>query len=826
MKSHVSCAVTLLMVAWAALLAAQELQVLSVRDFSGGWHPGVSPFHVKQNEASKLVNFFLDSTGALTRRPGFRSKTTGQAAGSEYKGLFSLTRRDGKEYLFGVQNDASDNWNHLMVSDPEAANKYALTDSLFSWLYKSMDPPQVAVWKSLAFMCDGYNHPVITDGEFARPMYLPAPGLPSIILIDSTGDIPEGWYRIAVQQCAHDSTVQAGASDSSISTLSEPFYIQTGQSILLKDFHHTLANKTLIDSLEQANMDTTKFYVLLTKPNQIEETDTLWRWRDPGPGGLHSVLAADIDDYTEIHTGLPDTTYAGYVQEPGLKILPGPGGEGNRARVFWSPGQVRMYEWDPCDTTLNEDLIGAWKRYGVDSGGANFFIGYNLTFYDTLLHVESDTCRRTWLWRDKRDTNVVVLLLPKIPPQFVNCVRRLYRCSGPTGLQYDTNTVVTFVGQIDNADDSLYRDTTSAASIQSGSEYFAPYYQSRPPTRPTGVFTFDDRLYEWGGQPDRANRLYYSRPDSARFGLFEYITFNLDDGDAIVYCVAAENAIVVFKNNSIHYVFEDANGDFTKASPAPYQLGGIGAVSKHGVLAWRGAVIFLHTSGLWISSTGEYRQEKIKPGPISENVNAVINYDIAELQQARMYIVDDRRLFLSFPDKDTTYVFFLDEPGSPAAIATFSIEQGAYFDANTGPEFYPSKDFVFLPGDDPDRVCLWADAATDDTGTYKQFTQAHYNSPLLLASRVLKEVKHLTIWQKSGDPDGQIAVRILGMNPGDTLIDVAMTTLDSLYAFFDVTTEDPQPGFYLNLQTSNQLDSCKIFGVDIDWLPAHPATKQ
>lgn len=79
-------------------------------NFSGGMNPGTSPLLIKDNEAELIVNYHLDTIGALKKRGGYTQRPPNQIlSGKTVNGMYSFYDASGNSVIhLAVANNAGD----------------------------------------------------------------------------------------------------------------------------------------------------------------------------------------------------------------------------------------------------------------------------------------------------------------------------------------------------------------------------------------------------------------------------------------------------------------------------------------------------------------------------------------------------------------------------------------------------------------------------------------------------------------------------------------------------------------------------------------------
>ncbi len=732
----------------AVSVSGQESRTEVFSDFTGGIVAGMTEALDSPKHGFVFTN--VDPSRikkSMMRREGFiRADSADSQPSTNRVGVYGYTNISYDRILFQtVLNDS--NWQDLYTSDMENDSGYWLSPDKDAfkrrWVYESTLPD----WSShnnSVFLSDQVNYPVAIDARgtgdsAARPavsLYLPPPGAPLLEIIDSSG--LTGQFRYAVATWPNwDSTITTkmdwtytSSSESGIGWrigYISPVLTLNDQSVVIHVFPAIVE-----DSSGGGWLSTwTKFRILRTKADLVDlSEDSLYFLGDTITFG--AVGGGALDATYFIDDGITPT----FVGDSGVAMS-------NEAYVYVSSADprptdtIRKYtiaagspSYDVTGTNLtgligwsitSPEYVGEYfpTRYlgHVSDSIEPFYVHYFCTYYDTLLGIESDSSKNLVFGVDTSETNdqgIFGINFPRIPlhPQYANCVFRVYRATRMFSAGSDS--IYTFakdfqlVGQHEGAN-ARYGDHAKVEDMEEDLENH-PYWAGSPapPERFKGITFYDDRGYAWYD-----NRVWVTDPDSLRFSQLGFVAVNPELGDEITTIVPAEDRIIIYTTRERHEIYEDDWGNLTLVSPAEISRG-IGCINPHVMESWRGSRIYMSADGrVYIEGHVPGRPKGSQTKPISYFIDDILTkYSYDELRRATAAIVDDNKYFLSFPDKDTVFVCFLDIGEFPWFIYEMSFLQGTFYKNHTSLFKGATGELVFTSGQDQ-KLYRWGGVDDD-----------------------------------------------------------------------------------------------------------------
>lgn len=697
---------------------------IELSNFSGGVNLAISDLNLPEKQAQMLYNMEIYNNFDLRPRPGYVSVTdTVDNNNDAIVGIYGLAKRNGQQKLIEIVNDSTEDWANLNVGNLSSVSEVA------QYFYRSAQF-DFTTWRNYAIICDGYNFPYMTDGDSAnRSMHVPAPGevMVEILDTDTSRSTLNGTYRWALIVWPNCDTTSdpcnLGGFAGEKCWTGKVSYITQSLTVYKKQVALHLFIDMVKDSACESPLPL-KFRVARTRVNETDletpdssfieclfvgcpSADQLWIMDDS-----ITILDANLLTTTVVDSGTDSTAGYGHITdsfhiyyEKTFDL-----GSWGRATTFDSIrhyGTPLFYSATPSvDTTT----YTARDRYG---GG---MVRYAVTFYDTVLDIESDTCMNAKIFVFNQDS-LITIALPSIPASLDYCVMKLYRGIRSEFIVSEEEIIINpplrLITQF-NDPPTTYLDTFSVATLDTFPSLHPEYEIPGTHYRFDGLIIWDDRLYGWGddGGP---NRLYYSIKDTALFNTLDFITLGPDDGDKIVKVSADRNRLLPYKNESRHEVYEDANGEFSRTSP-PYMVGGEGCIAAQSMVTWRGSRIYLGPYGVVLETGSQFLDQGNTVDTISLGIKKILDgWSENDKSKAVGRIIKNNQYFLSFYEKDTTLVCFLDFQGNPWAVYGTSFRDGTYYEDDSDFEITVPDDFIFCR-DSSDQVFHW-DSTGKDNGT-------------------------------------------------------------------------------------------------------------
>jgi hypothetical protein len=221
---------------------------------------------------------------------------------------------------------------------------------------------------------------------------------------------------------------------------------------------------------------------------------------------------------------------------------------------------------------------------------------------------------------------------------------------------------------------------------------------------------FDDRLFGHSGSILR----WSEQANPQRWLPYYGLHVNLDDGDEITAVVPKRNHLEIFKNSSKYIAIPNDNWDGsprTLAYKRHWTVDGIGCIAPRSIVQYNGASVYLSKSGVVHEVGSEYNSFTSNMKVLSHPIENLLRYAPDEKEKAVGAIKDDK-YWLSFPDKDTTYVY--DFVAGGWSIYDYAFTQTTFYDTIHTDGLIPSSDMLFINGS-TDRI-FKADTTNADSG--------------------------------------------------------------------------------------------------------------
>ncbi len=776
---------------------------IQIDDFSGGINAYVSDSKIRQNQATEILNFDLGES------PGDAKKRTGYVAVSDtidgnndaLTGVYGMAKRDGTQHLFQVFQDADNDWSNLYVGNPGS------TVEIANYLYRT-GQYQYLTWKDYSYICDGYNYPTMANDEYYGSMKLPAPGEVMVEILDTEASRStlNGTYRWALLTYDNCDTTNfpcnGEVGEARIECLTPHLsYITPAITVHKKQVALHVFSDMIADTSCGSPLPL-KFYVCRTKadmtdlthydtiqystpfPDYVihEPTDSLWVILE----SMTTVLPESLSTQIVIDSGTDST--AGYGELDSAFVLDN--------RLNWddytsSKATYPQSAGVPRLLARQDTLFNGWT-----DDGAGIVHVYTMTYYDTIRDIESDTSLNA-AFHVRNDSDQVVLSLPPVPDYLDNCVRRIYR---RYNAEEDT-TEYHMLYEMKDPSESLWVDTINVGFLDNSDVDLPDIVSQGSQFRFDGIVVWDDRMYGWGddGGP---SRLYYSAKDTAKFGQFDYITIGADDGERVMIVVPDRDRLLAYKGSSRHEIYEDANGTFTKSSP-PYVSRGTGCIAPKSMAVWRGSRVYLSSYGIVLESGSQYLDKGNTIDTISQGILPYLKaYTKEDLSKALGFIYDGDKYFLSFAEKDTTFVCFLNLPEYPWVVYSIGIKDATLFEEDSDYDYTLPERMVFCM-DGSDQLFHWDTTASDNgTGFIARLKSGWYGAAFKY------DIPQIFTQTDHADSNDSIAL-ILYDREGDSVYQ-RYIQLNKRLKRNSIGIDDPQVGYQYEIIAGADVDSVVI----------------
>ena len=827
-------------------------------------------FDVGEKPGSLMKRKGYEDVGAFS--PGATYQTDGLLS------MYAHNYRDGRKELFAIgyapisvgAGIPARNWGRLYHS----GNKRLTIDSLiFNYCYTGATWSWVS-WKNNVVLSNGRQRPIIWNGKTARTLTIPAPGSIQMVPFDSTGPL-DGDYRYMIRLVTDSTLIDTSRSMKYCSYISDIVHADS-ENILLYNFPKPTnslfwyyANLSGSDTIP----DSVKFYITRTKANDVELNDSMFFYRIPnGDLDYFTVHKNDLDTFTFLDT-MPDA----FIIEPlndlviNFGTMPDADTQWYASPKFGTPA-VGVH----TDTVHNIDSVNVILTSWGDSVA---YWCYFATYFDSVHSIESDSGRMLTIATSHAANTAKLPFKIKLPPpppgdsglsvilykglmyrnviradtvlDTTDAARRYIRMrqmnmlsqnwAGPGAQSWmdasdafnqkiargrylgslikknikkkvnvvdDTLMLTAFfpVGSVKLGDSLYMLDTLAWDSISMRT----PYYPALAPFGLKNIAYFRDRLFGSVG-----SMLYWSYLDSVGYwGQWDAIAFDLDDGDEITSIQPEGEYIGVSKNNSQYLAYPDANGNYVPQNK--WYQSGRGCVAPQTPAWYNGSLILLDKTGLYIQSPSQYKDRGSTRQSLSYPISNMIDYPISELKDARGFVHKDK-YYLSFPQKDTTYVFDLLTGG--ISIYTYAFTSAVHYDSVTNSGLVPSSAMLFCKTND--SLVYQGDTTYQDNGVP---VVATWQSGPLAISTDNNKLDEFGLWTGNHNDSGTLYISFY--NADDSLLVTKSTLFTgqniprfSAYRMF----LDKSNYYTVKLFTGNisntAFDSLGIYGLDLWFTP-------
>jgi len=755
------------------LLAVSAVaQDVVINDFSGGLATKPGIFHVKPNQAREFYN--LASTNkALSIRDGYDRIDT---AYDTVRSIYNYTQRDGRKRLLGIVDDSLEGVADLVISEAYEYGIDTADGAVigFSHIY-SKGEMFWATWKSDAYWSNGRQRAKIIRDTVVRDMVTLAPGELRTIPIDAGSEL-DGEYQYVVISFYKSCDTASWYDNYMAGYSSIPIKVIDGRVLITNippPAYDTLVDIADTTGQYSDSVVVAIYRSLANEDNTDDTAFTYYRvWVDSlVPYGALDTLTI-IDSIPDDSFGTGSYTNQIMGQIIGLAIS---NSYSLDLYAFRSgaPTYVRYNDGaDSANYIFPRDTGDGGSPVIADSIVLRS-VSYICTYIDTLTEFESDSSRAlriNWTAGDTcytigvpkaptgmeylkraiyksytyevvqdtaltdptvKDTSIYMYsaaspgyrwyleilkngqLIQVAPPVYRSDMESamptfhtgVYRIKFKTGIPnifYRDSVITPYfkIGEIDDYTTLTFLDTTTFDSTLTGTIF----------TRPTArkhfgqLKPFGDRM--WG--IDRSNVSWSYLDTSGLWGAWSYIALNPDDGDENIAIAPCRDYMKVFKNKSQFILYMDSDYEYSRK----WIVDGIGCVAPKSMVACNNGLIYLSNHGV-VNETGSvYRDKGSDYGIISYPIDDLIDYKPSELRTAIGFLYDDK-YWLSFPAKDTTYVYDLITGGW--AIYGYAFSDATNYDTVQTATMNPPTEMVFTIKDDK-GIYLVADTTQTDNG--------------------------------------------------------------------------------------------------------------
>ncbi len=840
----------------AVVVSAQPPQI-SIIDFKGGLVTNHSRFSLKPNQARECLNWDLSvEIGALVKRKGYLKLTDTLLFDEPNIGLYGYTARSGSRRLFGVVGLSSDS-TFLGLGEIRASAEYSYAlnttslipdDSNFYRRYfYAGATPWFTNWRNDVVISNGRQSPMIWRDGLIRDLVPISPGglniTPMKIPVDSgnglSDDIegsPYGEYRYVLGYKTLCGSEWSADTNYSLGVVSAPVKLDHEKAMITDFIWHTIDSTCLSADGDYTDADLAIFRTR-ANPDYFDETDTLWRvWTET------ATAVASVDTLWAIDS-LADTALGSSINSfliPNFDF-----GMIDSAGVYTDirPGAPTYIDHVTTGRTVMPDtgLVWATRNY--------IGYAYAITFRDSLTGSESDTGRTLNIFF-KSTHHGYKIGIPPLPGNMRHLDRILYRAPifdapDSIGGGYDTTYTVfclkewcpphqilipggklqdcicleedtVYIHTRRNAWDTVISgpmkriavfDTLYTDSVWFDTTTFTVMERNEPFDGNTnrflnGLSAFDDRLWGYEGSV-----IYWSRlGEGFIWDYFSGLALNLDDGDEITAIVPSRNHIAVYKNNAKFIVISDGDTSYIRS----WTIQGVGCVAPRSMVSYKNGRVYLSGDGVIYERGSLYLSQGASFDTISTAIDNLLQYKASELAGASGIIMEDKYM-LSFPDKDTTYVY--DFVVGSWGIWSYAFEQTTFYDTVKSLALTPSNDMLFIDGESD--LVFKADTTYLDNGSKIGFS---WKSGAITKNPEQHSISKYGLWAKGEGVGAAEFLRFEIIDVRDSVIDtnvIRLLTDTSLYHIYN-TKPHKSNSFSFRMRDHSGLkpDTLIIWGID------------
>jgi hypothetical protein len=630
----------------------------------------------------------------------------------------------------------------LVVSDEYSysLDTSGTAESEYPYIYTG-ETPYWTTWKDDVYFSNGRQVPVVYHNGYARNLVVQAPGEPMIYPMNDTatwGDCPNGEYRYLIR------LQPGGSSTYDVSYLSHRIKA-FNKKIMLTNFISRATDSTL--GVDSAAWDSVVLFVYRCTANvgTYQENTTMW--------AIYTASLDSIDirlDTLRVIDSIPDDSLGSGSYSTSTIVSFAKAGRLSNLSINAIRNGAPTYIGRNVDTAQEKICLPKDTSGNIDTN--TICIVYMCTYTDTITGHESDSGRNLYIFihtdTGKIDTvfdSNFVIGIPPIPAGQEHLIRNLYKAYGYTfsrdslggnivtgwdssyvtkwkagqrrGRWHTTeqDTILTPIYSLDTTISDYYLlasirdssikqfvDTNSWDSISTQRDI---YYKSGAPTSLNYITVFGDRA--WGSS---GSKLYYSYLDSGGYwAAFDDIALNMDDGDEITRIVPYRDHIKVFKNKAQFILYTDDGINYNRK----WVVDGIGCIAPRSMTAYNNGLVYLSEHGVIYETGLIYKDRGSSFDIISMDISDLLDYT-PDQHRTAVGIIKDNKYWLSYPAKDTTYVYdFIFKGWSVWSPLAFT--QATFYDTIHSSNIRPAKDMLFIT-ENSDKVYK-ADTTTTDNGT-------------------------------------------------------------------------------------------------------------
>jgi hypothetical protein len=699
---------------------------------------------------------FSREAGSLVKRWGYAVWNSGVGGSSfpgQWSGLATYIKRDGTKRLFGIYQFRdtatyfSANPYGMILSTANNGMTFSAT-GLYPFQYYSARPDW-ALYNNVLIHSNGQNRPVRYNGSNIMPLIPVAPGTVDVapyLCDDTVTNKLNGDYYYAIK-------VNMACDTGWVTHLSDPSYkvhIANDRAIIYAAPMRG-AFRDGADTCGQASTDSTFFKLFRTRAGgnpagwyyKVAEctllhsaSDKYWidSLVDSGLNAVDSVNRAndtaattfvmDTADALTYRPGQPrlirrDTISVGgkalsagmdsgtvgfryalmyYDSSTGAQSNIGPYGQVATVKSGNHIADSANYIAIP---PVHKDYAGLFRillrarAYRIKIKVADSVYGAN---YQQAIPVESKFCSpdyyatghyRGWQWSNGEtqcyycdDRSATLVSRVGYPGMW---------CQANLGWHQRSKDSIEYLADafkpldtFRTATDTIYKDTHEENNLPLDQKY----YGIIDPGQAAYPTMWHDRMYLV-----RGNIVYYSFVGKP--GIIENaFAVDLDDGDQITAMRVYEDNLHIFKNQSWYVVSYDGTIHNVRRLES-----GVGCVGNHSVTNIPGGgMAWLDKGGVYLYGShlqSPYKESSGNLSRISDPISRLISYPLATLKNSLVWVAKNKNLVVSFPEKDTSYVFDLVN-GSGWGIWIFAPAEVAYYDTVSMSTATPSEQTLFI----------------------------------------------------------------------------------------------------------------------------------
>ena len=747
-----------------AFAQGPERPSVAFADFGGGLNTNDNRYFVQDNQFFQLKNIVIDRPlGTASIRPAWVPVIDSLGNIYQRHTLHSHRFQDGKGYLFSTTQTytgaTKTSYALLSHSNAFAYDPFNIIDTVCAtegrWL----------TWLDYEFYFDGCSGGKIINRSgntfTSRPIATPAPGQLEIMPLDTSTGTLTGEFLWAWQFEIPCSTGGTPPYWNEVSILSRPTQM-LNQVAKLPGFIRMAK-----DSGCSPRPTSYQVRILRTRGDRISF-------------GSDSIFF--IDSFTLTESNLPDVQYldnkpivtANFYKTLDSTQMGFPGSPWKRDSTYtWSaPGRMG---WDVTNATSSDSILFSQT---------DDVLVYTYYFLDSLTGTPSDTAPILQIqgiftspyWQIQN----INLTIPPSPDG--RYWRVLLRTSAVSNFHLRPGLLLPFtiLDTLRQKDDTTYQDvlTDSALNIRGNFVWQRKVIEATP----EGGVVHDARLAIFD-----KNRVYFSVADSAgKYGAFENLEFDLDDGDRIIGLSSFDDYLVVYKTRSTWIVYTQDGVIYDREKKSV----GWGMASFNSLSSYAGNNIFLSPGGVLFEGANPTLERSLVRNYISDPIRNILLKDLDDMLRTYGKVFEDRYYFSHAQTldagEDTTFVWFFKTQGW--TMYDFAMRQMILYDTLNRTAFSPFNELVFLGEDLGQRIFrLTKSDSLDDIneGIYstKEITAIIEKRHLGLTEPGVKFMDWLQITKEANTDDTSTIEISIHSEAGDSIGGATFDTLNSYYDF-------------------------------------------